>query len=138
MRLRSMVCRISKRCCQSIRSTETRLTTYEPAKHFVNSAIDQSIITVQQRTCFSVQICQKLAQTHYANFLTLEYTEYASTRKSGSHVVNCGYSYKMPLIRRGLIWFRTMIYIAFREILILNYQCVCCFAHTVQVERSRI
>ena len=68
-----------QRCCQSIRSTETRLTTYEPAKHFVNSAIDQSIITVQQRTCFSVQIWQKLAQTHYANFLTLEYT--VSTRQ---------------------------------------------------------
>ena len=46
----------------------------EPAKHFFNSAIDQSIITVQQRTCFSVQIWQKLAQTHYANFLTREYT----------------------------------------------------------------
>ena len=62
------------RCCQSIRSTETRSTTYEPAKHFVNSAIDQNVITLQQKTRFSVQICQKLAQTHYANFLFHEYT----------------------------------------------------------------
>ena len=99
------------RCCQSIRSTETRSTTYEPAKHFVNSAIDQNVITLQQKTRFSVQICQKLAQTH---FLFHEYTvKYALTRISGSHIVNCGYSYKMPLICRGLIWFRTMIYIAF-------------------------
>ena len=106
-----MVCRISKRCCQLIRSTETRSTTYEPAKHFVNSAIDQNVITLQQKTRFSVQICQKLAQTH---FLFHEYTvKYALTRISGSHIVNCGYSYKMPLICRGLIWFRTMLYSAF-------------------------
>ena len=105
-----MVCRISKRCCQLIRSTETRSTTYEPAKHFVNSAIDQNVITLQQKTRFSVQICQKLAQTH---FLFHEYTvKYALTRISGSHVVTCGYSYKMPLICHGLIWFKTMIYIS--------------------------
>ena len=111
MRLRSIVCRISKRCCQLIRSTETRSTTYEPAKHFVNSAIDQNVITFQQKTRFSVQICQKLAQTH---FLFHEYTvKYALTRISGSHVVTCGYSYKMPLICRGLIWFRTMLNSAF-------------------------
>ena len=97
-------------CCQLIRSTETRSTTYEPAKHFVNSAIDQNVITLQQKTRFSVQICQKLAQTH---FLFHEYTvKYALTRISGSHVVTCGYSYKMPLICHGLIWFKTMIYIS--------------------------
>ena len=100
-------------CCQLIRSTETRSTTYEPAKHFVNSAIDENVITLQQKTRFSVQICQKLAQTH---FLFHEYTvKYALTRISGSHIVNCGYSYKMPLICRGLIWFRTMLYSAFQE-----------------------
>ena len=39
---------LPQRCCQSIRPTETRSKIYEPTKHFINSAIDQNIITVQQ------------------------------------------------------------------------------------------
>ena len=57
--------------------------------------------------------CSNLAETGSDALRELPNTrvhcEYASTRKSGSHIVNCGYSYKMPLICRGLIWFRTML-----------------------------
>ena len=63
--------------------------------------------------------CSNLAETGSDALRELPNTrvhcEYASTRKSGSHVVNCGYSYKMSLICRGLIWFRTMILLSERN-----------------------